>query len=211
MQVLAAPVKSSLATFSASQQMQTRFLKTFGILEVFLPLAVVYHWPVKEITLSNATCFGSCYLFTQFETFNINSGTTAQMQQLPRDIQLRIIKLVVKAAPRDLMRGLGIRPGKLRLPFSDLPAHTHTHGEGSATVVINLPGFKEYSCQRFILYSSPPGASTGPTDDDMWECCEFSIVNGHPSLPWGCEGGVYQSWTRSCLGGFEEDIYESSF
>ena len=128
---------------------------------------------------------------------------------LPRHVFLHIIRLVIKDAPRDQMRLLGVRPGKLRLHDLDVQPCSHTHGIGSATVTLRLPNFKEYMIQRTIHYSSPEGRITSPTGKEFWESCSLSILRGHPDLPHGFDGEILISWSRSCDGEYMQEIDEA--
>lgn len=128
--------------------------------------------------------------------------TNEVRHRLPRHIVIIIFKMVVKDAPRDQMRILGIRPGKLKLPNIIVQALHHTHGFGSATLSLRLPENKQYSIQRVIHYTLPLGGVLSPGSGDEWERCSVSNVRGHPDLPAICEGEETAAWYRTADGEF---------
>ena len=124
---------------------------------------------------------------------------------LPMSVFTKIILLVVKEAPRDQMRLLGIPPGKLKLPLLNFQPASHTHGTGSATVTLMLPNFKEYVRQRAISYRLPCGKSASPTGEHHYESCSLDIVRGHPDVPAPFDGAQLSAWDRTGDGDYVLD------
>ncbi len=124
---------------------------------------------------------------------------------LPMSVFTKIILLVVKEAPRDQLRLLGIPPGKLKLPVLNFQPASHTHGTGSATVTLSLPNFKEYTRQRVIAYWLPEGRAASPTGEQPWESCSLSIVRGHPNLSAIFDGEHLSEWCRTGDGDYVLD------
>ena len=123
-----------------------------------------------------------------------DQGVFASLGTMPREVRLLVVKMLVKEAPRDWMRLLGIRPGKLRVPA--ISVAPHRHGRGYATVSIDLPNFKQYLRQRTVHYARSDGSSTPPTGDDLWERMSYCEVSGHPDVPAIFEGQEIKSWIR---------------
>lgn len=132
------------------------------------------------------------------------------MEALPRSVFMTIMKQVVRCSPCrvDQMRLLGISPGKLQLPDIIVAALAHTHGRGSATLVLALPNSKQYWWQRTIHYSLPDGGCASPHRQQVWEVCSLVIVRDDPVaelLAFGGGMNWIEIWDRTAENNWFQD------